>query len=282
MPLARHGAVDGDRSRRVAFSVKEKSAGALRGSAFFLCAALFLFRRFRVSACVGPDSGWKAKELFVICSPYPPPPLGGTFGISGLDSGNYGIPCRQSRHFISLTAKVVKTFELRVKKRLFWDASAKVVIALWLRAKSSKHLGYGCRDANALPQLEWHFPPTLIVRVGGKLLCQLFFGFIWFSWYELGGFLGVEGLDRKTGVRGREEGSEKAGREFQRDGGRQYRVAAPCGLCSGLRQCGSVLRTRLDYGTAKAVPLARHGATALGRAVRACGPAFMARLKPCP
>ena len=47
------------------------------------------------------------------------------------------------------------------------------------------------------------FPLTLIVRVGGKLLCQLFFGFIWFSWYELGGFLGVEGLDRKIGVRGR-------------------------------------------------------------------------------
>ena len=211
MPLSKtRGGRWGSKSSRSFFSQRKKR-GALRGSAFFLCAALFLFRRFRVSACVGPDSGWKAKELFVICSPYPPPPLGGTFGISGLDSGNYGIPCRQSRHFISLTAKVVKTFELRVKKRLFWDASAKVVIALWLRAKSSKHLGYGCRDANALPQLEWHFPPTLIVRVGGKLLCQLFFGFIWFSWYELGGFLGVEGLDRKTGVRGQGTGFRKGG-----------------------------------------------------------------------
>ena len=98
-------------------------------------------------------------------------------------------------------------------------------------------------------------PLLLIVRVGGKLLCQLFFGFIWFSWYELGGFLGVEGLDRKTGVRGKRQGFRKGGAGVQRDGGRQYRVAAPCGLCSGLRQCGSVLRTRLDYGTAKAVPL---------------------------
>ena len=36
---------------------------------------------------------------------------------------------------------------------------------------------------------------ALIIRVGGKLLCQLFFGFMWFSWCELGGFWRVEGLD---------------------------------------------------------------------------------------
>jgi hypothetical protein len=58
----------------------------------------------------------------------------------------------------------------------------------------------------------------LIIRVGGKLLCQLFFGFMLFSWCELGGFLGVEGLDRKTGNRktgkqgtgNREQGTARA------------------------------------------------------------------------
>jgi hypothetical protein len=85
-----------------------------------------------------------------------------------------GWMCRQSLHCKELAAKVIKTFELRVKKRLFWGASAKIFLALLLRVKSSKHLGYGCRDANAFPQLQWHFPPTLMIRVGGKLLCQLF------------------------------------------------------------------------------------------------------------
>jgi hypothetical protein len=55
--------------------------------------------------------------------------------------------CRQSRHFKELAAKVVKTFELRVKKRRFPDVSANVVIAKSLRLNSSKHVGCGCRDA---------------------------------------------------------------------------------------------------------------------------------------
>ena len=212
MPLSKtRGGRWGSKSSRSFFSQRKKRGGPSGFRVFFVrCTLPFstLSRQCLRWPGFGMEGEGIVRHLFALP---PPPPLGGTFGISGLDSGNYGIPCRQSRHFISLTAKVVKTFELRVKKRLFWDASAKVVIALWLRAKSSKHLGYGCRDANALPQLEWHFPPTLIVRVGGKLLCQLFFGFIWFSWYELGGFLGVEGLDRKTGVRGQGPGFRKGG-----------------------------------------------------------------------
>ena len=38
----------------------------------------------------------------------------------------------------------------------------------------------------------------LIIRDGGKLLCQLFLLWKWFDWCGLGGFLGVEGLD--TGI----------------------------------------------------------------------------------
>ena len=40
------------------------------------------------------------------------------------------------------------------------------------------------------------FATALIIRGGGKLLCQLFFGFMWFSWCWLGEFLGYEGLDK--------------------------------------------------------------------------------------
>jgi hypothetical protein len=43
----------------------------------------------------------------------------------------------------------------------------------------------------------------LIIRVGGKLLCQLFLIFMWFAWCGLGGNWGFEGLDKKTGVRGK-------------------------------------------------------------------------------
>jgi hypothetical protein len=48
---------------------------------------------------------------------------------------------------------------------------------------------------------------ALIIRAGGKLLCQLFLSFKWFEWSWLGGFWRVEGLDRKNrgqgcGVRG--------------------------------------------------------------------------------
>ena len=90
-----------------------------------------------------------------------------------------------------------------------------------LPPKSSLHCGYGQSRQNIwvmdagmrmlFHNLNGTFPLTLIVRVGGKLLCQLFFGFIWFSWYELGGFLGVEGLDRKIGVRGQGPGVRKGG-----------------------------------------------------------------------
>jgi hypothetical protein len=40
-----------------------------------------------------------------------------------------------------------------------------------------------------------------MIRDGTYLLCQLFFGFIWFIWSELGGFWRVEGVDKKTGNR---------------------------------------------------------------------------------
>jgi hypothetical protein len=43
----------------------------------------------------------------------------------------------------------------------------------------------------------------LIIRVGGKLLCQLFLIFMWFVWCWLGGNWGFESLDKKTGVRGK-------------------------------------------------------------------------------
>jgi len=36
----------------------------------------------------------------------------------------------------------------------------------------------------------------LIIRVGGKLLCQVFFFGKWLIWYWLWSFLGVEGLDK--------------------------------------------------------------------------------------
>jgi hypothetical protein len=51
---------------------------------------------------------------------------------------------------------------------------------------------------------------ALIIRDGGKLLCQVFLSFKLFGWCGLGGNWGVEGLDKKTGVRGKKE----QGREF--------------------------------------------------------------------
>jgi hypothetical protein len=36
----------------------------------------------------------------------------------------------------------------------------------------------------------------LIIRVGGKLVCQLFLSFKWFGWCGLGGILEFEGLDK--------------------------------------------------------------------------------------
>ena len=38
-------------------------------------------------------------------------------------------------------------------------------------------------------------PTALIIRVGGKLLCQLFFGGKWLLGWELWGFWRAEGLD---------------------------------------------------------------------------------------
>jgi hypothetical protein len=43
---------------------------------------------------------------------------------------------------------------------------------------------------------------ALIIRVGGKLLCQLFLSFKWFEWRRLGGFWRVEGLDTKNRSQG--------------------------------------------------------------------------------
>ena len=45
---------------------------------------------------------------------------------------------------------------------------------------------------------------SLIIRVGGKLVCQVFFGGKWLGGWRLVGFWRVEGVDRKT--RGRGEG----------------------------------------------------------------------------
>jgi hypothetical protein len=41
-------------------------------------------------------------------------------------------------------------------------------------------------------------PTALIIRRGGKLLCQLLKRFMLFGWCELGGIWGFEGLDRKN------------------------------------------------------------------------------------
>jgi hypothetical protein len=57
----------------------------------------------------------------------------------------------------------------------------------------------------------------LIIRVGGKLLCQVFLSFKWFGWCGLGGNWGVEGLDKKTGIRGKkEQGRGFCGGRFSR------------------------------------------------------------------
>ena len=45
----------------------------------------------------------------------------------------------------------------------------------------------------------------LIIRRGGKLVCQVFSGFKLFGWCWLRGIWGFEGLDKKTGVRGKKE-----------------------------------------------------------------------------
>jgi hypothetical protein len=37
----------------------------------------------------------------------------------------------------------------------------------------------------------------LIIRDGGKLLCQLLKRIMWFSWCWLGGIWGIEGLDTR-------------------------------------------------------------------------------------
>jgi len=59
-------------------------------------------------------------------------------------------------------------------------------VSCWLNAKA-RRVGRVC----------FVFLTDLIIRRGGKLLCQLFFWGKWFSWCWLGGIWGVEGLDKR-------------------------------------------------------------------------------------
>jgi hypothetical protein len=84
---------------------------------------------------------------------------------------------------------------------------AKVVNPLTLHLKYPESIGYGCcaarmarrgwcAAANPCPTTSTILSTlSLIIWVGGKLLCQLFFGGKWLMGCGLGGFLGVEGLD---------------------------------------------------------------------------------------
>ena len=127
--------------------------------------------------------------LFVFCSPTPPPlPLPGvSWGELVLYQQDGGGMCRQSRHCKELTAKVVKRFELRLKKRPFWNASAKVVISVTLYLSYLLSILYAAWTARR-GQLRAGLHDSihmLILPGGGKLVCQLFFRGKWLMGWEL-------------------------------------------------------------------------------------------------
>src|ERR1035437_7724974 len=92
-----------------------------------------------------------------------------------------------------LCAKKYQSIQKRhVKSGLVWIRSGLSLDLVWT---SSLRLRVKCKDP-AIGRVCLVLLTDLIIRVGGKLLCQLFFGFKLFSWCLLGGILGFEGLDK--------------------------------------------------------------------------------------
>ena len=124
---------------------------------------------------------------FLFSPPPRPPPRGYILVGTCFVSTGWRRMCRQNRHCIELTAKVVKRFELWLKKRPFWNASAKVVISVTLYLSYLLSILYAAWTARR-GQLRAGLHDSihmLILPSGGKLLCQLFFRGKWLVGWEL-------------------------------------------------------------------------------------------------
>ena len=97
----------------------------------------------------------------------------------------------------------------------------------------------------------------LIIRVGGKLVCQVFLSFKWFDWCWLGGILGFEGLD--TRIYGKIRGKNLRGGG---GGGRPTYRGSP--RCPKARHLGHPHLGTRTWGTRSPSWDTRHPADGLG------------------